>query len=130
MAARRSAAGAGPRAQPGDAAGTARVGGVPITGFYAQKAAGHSPVLGIEGGVLLSEVKEKRLALGVKGWVYGASTIQASASGGLDLTAGSAFAALHVENGSLLGKTLSFDARYEHTLEGKDAIKATLGVSF
>jgi hypothetical protein len=113
-----------------EASGSTRLGDIPITGFLLHKSAGLNPVLGFEGGLLTSELAKGRLILGGKGWLYGERILQAQATAGVDLRARAAVFELHAENKSLLERKLSFDLRYEHTLEGNDAVTAKLGVEF
>lgn len=113
-----------------EAVGSARLGDIPITGFIVHKSAGLKPVLGFEGGLLTSELNNKRLLIGGKGWLYGERVLQAQVSAGIDVKAVAAFVELHAENKSLLDRKLSFDARYEHTLSGNDAVIVKTGVEF
>jgi hypothetical protein len=110
-----------------DARGTVRVGGIPISGFLLHKSVGQSPLLGLEGGLVTSELAKGRVILGAKGWLYGDRYLQAQLTAGVDPFGGKAIAELHAVSKALTGNKLSLDIRYQINPEGEQQFLVVLG---
>ncbi|HET7867091.1 MAG TPA: DUF4157 domain-containing protein [Burkholderiaceae bacterium] len=110
-----------------DAQGTVRVGGVPISGFLLHKSVGMNPLLGLEGGLITSELAEGRVIVGAKGWLYGEKLLQAQLTAGVDPVGRKAVAELHAVNQTLTGNQLSLDLRYQVDPAGEQQFLVLFG---
>jgi hypothetical protein len=113
-----------------DAKGTVSVGGIPLSGFIFHKSFGPRPLLGVEGGLVVSELAKGRVIVGAKGWVYGDKILQADITAGFDPIGRKAIADLHVENKTLTGNKLSVDLRYQVNPGGDQQFLVLVGGEF
>jgi hypothetical protein len=113
-----------------DAQGTVSVGGIPISGLLFHKSFGLLPVLGLEGGLVTSELIKGRLIVGAKGWLYGQKVLQAQLTAGIDPVGRKAIAELHAEHMTLKGNKLSLDLRYQLNPAGEQQFFVFFGGTF
>ncbi len=113
-----------------EAQGAVSVGSIPISGFVVHKKFGLSPLLGLEGGVVLSELAKGRTIVGAKGWLYGQDILQAQVTAGIDPIGRSAIAELQAVNRTLTGNKLSLDLRYELNTGGEQQFLVLVGGQF
>ena len=112
------------------AQGAVSVGGIPISGFIVHKSFGLNPLLGLEGGLVLSELAKGRTIVGAKGWLYGQDIIQAQVTAGIDPIGRKAIAELHAVNKTLTGNKLSLDLRYQINPVGEQQFLVLIGGEF
>jgi hypothetical protein len=116
-----------------EASGSVSIGGVPISGFIFHKSFGMRPLLGLEAGVVLSELVKGRTILGAKGLLYGQDFAQAQLVTGFDPIAGKGMANLHIESKMVpkfVGKKLSLDVNYAIDTQGQQEFVVMAGLSF
>jgi hypothetical protein len=109
-----------------DARGVVRVGDIPLSGFLLHKSGGMSPLLGMEAGLVFSELAKEHVLVGAKGWLYGQDLLQAQLSAGVDPLKGVGIADLHVES-KYFGNKLTLDAKYQVNLEGNQQFLVLFG---
>jgi len=110
-----------------DAHGTVSVGGIPISGFIFHKSVGMNPLLGLEGGLLISELAKERVIFGAKGLLYGDRLLQARLTVGVDPIGHKAIAELHAVNKTLTRNKLSLDLQYQINPEGEQQFLVIIG---
>ena len=115
-----------------EAQGTVRIGSIPISGFLVHKSFGRRPLLGLEAGLVLSELARGRTIVGAKGWLYGQDIAQAQLIAGVDPIGHKAIADLHIESKMILsgGKKMTLDLRYEINPEREQRFLGMLGWEF
>jgi len=110
------------------ATGTVSIGGVPISGFVLHKGFGMYPLIGVEGGMVLSELVKGRTLVGAKLWVYGQDLLQAQLTAGVDPIGRKGIAELHAESKYFRENKLSLDLRYQINPAGDQQFMAVFGV--
>jgi hypothetical protein len=116
-----------------EAQGSVNVGGIPISGFLVHKSFGRRPLLGLEAGLVLSELAKGRTIVGAKGWLYGQDIAQAQLITGVDPIGRKAIVDLHVESKMvprMVGKKVTFDLRYEINPEREQRFLGSIGWEF
>ncbi|HEV7821300.1 MAG TPA: DUF4157 domain-containing protein [Burkholderiales bacterium] len=113
-----------------DAQGSVTIGGVPISGFVLHKGFGLQPLLGLEGGVVLSELAKGRTIVGAKGWLYGQDILQAQFTAGVDPLGRKFVAEIHATNKTLTGNKLSLDLQYQLNPAGDQQFLVLFGGEF
>ena len=113
-----------------EAQGTVSIGGVPISGLLFHKSFGLNPLLGLEGGVVVSELAKKRLIVGAKVWAFGDEILQAQFTAGIDPIGRKGIAELHAVNKTLTGNKLSLDVNYQINPAGDQQFMVLIGGEF
>ncbi|HWP45368.1 MAG TPA: DUF4157 domain-containing protein [Blastocatellia bacterium] len=113
-----------------NARGTVSILGLPTSYFTLRKGVGLSPLLGAELGLVTTELAEKRMLVGAKGWLYGEKLLQAQIIAGVDLFGHKGIVGLRATNESLTGEELNLNLRWEHSLSGEDVFAASVGGKF
>jgi len=116
-----------------EAKGSVRIGGVPISGFIVHKSFGPNPVLGLEAGLVLSELAKGRTIVGAKGWLYGQDIVQAQLVAGIDPIGRKAIANLHVESKMIprmVGKKVTLDLTYDINPDREQRFLGVIGWEF
>lgn len=113
-----------------EAQGTVSIGSIPISGFIVHKSFGLNPLLGLEGGLVLSELAKGRTIVGAKGWLYGQDILQAQVTAGIDPIGRKAIAELHAVNKTLTGNKLTLDLRYQINPAGEQQFLVLFGGEF
>ena len=91
------------------------------------------PLLGLEAGLVLSELAKGRTIVGAKGWLYGQDYAQAQLIAGVDPIGRKAIANLHIESKMvprMVGKKVTLDLSYEINPQGDQQFFGSVGWQF